>query len=65
MNVICLTLLLYGVAAVGAACFWLGRMSVGKSPKTAQPTELPLSEKDKKTLRELQNFLQYDGFSQP
>lgn len=40
-------------------------MTVATSPKKPEVGELPLSEKDKKTLRELQNFLQYDGFSQP
>lgn len=57
-----IALLLYGMTLVGVSCFLLGR-ATAHPPKTA-PTE-ELSEKERKTLRELQNFLQYDGFSQP
>lgn len=65
MTAACVALLVYGVTAVGVSCFFLGRMTAAPSPKKPEIGELPLSEKDKKTLRELQNFLQYDGFSQP
>ena len=65
MTIAGIALLLYGVTAVGVACFLLGRLTADTTDEKAECTELPLSEKDKKTLRELQNFLQYDGFSQP
>ena len=60
-----LALLLYGVTFVGVSCFLLGRATVTESRDKAPLSEQPLSEKERKTLRELQNFFQYDGFSQP
>ncbi len=57
-----IALLLYGMTLVGVSCFLLGR-ATARPPKTTPAGEL--SEKERKTLRELQNFLQYDGFSQP
>lgn len=65
MTIAGIALLLYGVTLVGTACFFLGRATAGERRNEPKPDELPLSEAQRKTLRELQNFLQYDGFSQP
>lgn len=65
MTVSGVALILYGITLVGTGCFFLGRATAGEKPISNGSRELPLSEAERKTLRELQNFLQYDGFSQP
>jgi len=60
-----LLMLLYGMTFVGVSCFLLGRATVTGRREKEPLSEQPLSENERKTLRELQNFFQYDGFSQP
>ena len=65
MTIAGVALMLYGFSFVGAGCFFLGRATAGEKRPSEKSEELSLSEAERKTLRELQNFLQYDGFSQP
>ncbi len=58
-------LLLYGMTLVGTSCFLLGRATATQKKEKEVLSPMPLSEQERKTLRELQNFLQYDGFSRP
>ena len=64
MWMITAALVLYGLTLVGVSCFLLGR-ATSPQRREKDPPEMMLSEQERKTLRELQNFLQYDGFSQP
>ena len=57
-------LVLIGVAASAAAGFFAGRL-IGSPDDDAEPAPAPVpTEAEKRKQRELQNFLQYDGFSQ-
>ncbi len=60
-----IALLVYGMTLVGASCFFLGRATAPEKREEEPLSEVTLSENERKTLRELQNFLQYDGFSRP
>lgn len=64
MTISGVALILYGITLVGAGCFFLGRVTAGEKQHSEKGEEPSLSEAERKTLRELQNFLQYDGFSQ-
>lgn len=59
-----IALVLYGMTFVGLSCFLLGRATAPAEKRADTPEEMTLTENERKTLRELQNFLQYDGFSQ-
>ncbi len=65
MTIAGITLIFYGFALVGTGCFFLGRAITENKNRSEKSEALPLTEAERKTLRELQNFLQYDGFSQP
>ena len=56
-------LTLLGMAIAAVIGFIAGRVTASPNPPTA--TAPLLTEAEKKKQRELQNFLQYDGFSQP
>jgi len=58
-------LILIGIAATGAAGFFAGRLTAAPDADPPEPAPAPpLTEAEKRKQRELQNFLQYDGFTQ-
>lgn len=58
-------LVLVGIAAAAAAGFCAGRLTALREDEPPLPAPAPtLTEAEKRKQRELQNFLQYDGFTQ-
>ena len=58
-------LVLIGVAAAAAAGFFAGRLTAAPDDRPPAPEPVPpMTEAEKRKQRELQNFLQYDGFMQ-
>ena len=58
-------LVLIGIAASTAAGFFAGRLAAAPDEPPPAPAPAPtLTEAEKRKQRELQNFLQYDGFIQ-
>lgn len=65
MTMLEILLLFCGLTAVFAAGLWGGRLIAEKPSAASTASEPTLTEAERRTLRELQNFFQYDGFSQP
>ncbi|MBR3289854.1 MAG: hypothetical protein IKI63_03640 [Clostridia bacterium] len=58
-------LMLIGMLTSAAAGFFAGRLFTAPDEPPAPAAAPPLTEAEKRKQRELQNFLQYDGFTQP